>query len=86
MIPLHLLPVHIQDQWLNTNKSTVQSIGLSSAPLDTFDEVKRKHARQKLTIVEEFLKISEHVGIEGQTVDEFLQRCKKEYPELNSTL
>lgn len=83
MIPLHSLPVNIQDQWLNTNKSSVHSTGLSGAPLDTFDEVKRKHARQKLTIVEEFLKISEHVGTEGQTVDEFLQCCKKEYPELN---
>jgi hypothetical protein len=61
---------------MNTNKSTVQSIGLSSAPLDTFDEVKRKHVRKKLTIVEEFLKISEHVGKEGQTVDEFLQCCR----------
>ncbi len=85
MIPLHSLPVHIQDQWLNKNKSSVLSTGLSGAPLDTFDEVKRKHARQKLTIVEEFLKISEHVGTEGQTVDEFLQCCKKEYPELNSS-
>jgi hypothetical protein len=58
---------------------------LSGAPLDTFNEVKRKHARQKLTIVEEFPKISEHVGTEVQTVDEFLQRCKKEYPESNSS-
>jgi hypothetical protein len=41
MIPLHSLPVHMQDQWLNTN------------------------------------------GTEGQTVDEFLQCCKKECPELN---
>src|SRR5690606_37079814 len=61
LIPLHSLPVHIQDQWLNKNKSSAHSKDLSGAPLDTFDEVKRKHARQKLTIVEEFLKISEHV-------------------------
>jgi hypothetical protein len=43
IIPLHSLPVHIQDQWLNTNKSTVQSIGLSGTPLDTFDENIRKY-------------------------------------------